>query len=104
MVTVAGLYMIWAIWLAIAVVVILIAAVLLIAILLVARRLVAHGLQALAAADAIAKDTRVIWALADTNAVAAEILSTTESIEAHGGRIAAALHEPQTIPGLGGYR
>jgi len=99
---VAGLYTIWAVWLVIAVVVILIAAALLIAILLVARRLVAHGLQALEAADAIAKDTKVIWALADTNAVAGEILATTQSIEAHGGRIAAALHEPQASPIFGG--
>jgi len=98
MLMVAGLYTVWAICLAVAVVVILIAAVLLVAILVVARRLVAHGLQALAAADAIAKDTKIIWALADTNTVAAEILATTESIEAHGGRIAAMLHEPQTIP------
>jgi len=99
---IAGLYTIWAIWLAVAVVVILIAAALLIAILLVARSLVAHGLQALAAADAIAKDTQVIWALSTTNEVAAEILATTESIEAHGGRIAGALHETQAVPGFGG--
>lgn len=99
---VAGLYTVWAICLVIAVVVILIAAALLIAILLVARSLVAHGLQALAAADAIAEDTKVIWALADTNVVAGEILATAESIEAHGGRIAGALHEPQAIPGYGG--
>lgn len=99
---IAGLYTVWTICLVIAVVVILIAAALLIAILLVARSLVAHGLQALAAADAIAEDTRVIWALADTNAVAGEILATVESIEAHGGRIAGALHEMQAIPGIGG--
>ncbi len=99
---IAGLYTVWTICLVIAVVVILIAAALLIAILLVARSLVAHGLQALAAADAIAEDTRVIWALADTNAVAGEILATVESIEAHGGRIAGALHETQAVPEFGG--
>ncbi len=99
---VAGIYTVWAICLAIAVVVILIAAALLIAILLVARNLVAHGLQVLAAAEAIAEDTKVIWALADTNVVAGEILATAESIEAHGGRIAGALHETSAIPGFGG--
>jgi hypothetical protein len=98
---IAGLYTIWAIWLVVAVVVILIAAALLIAILLVARSLVAHGLQALAAADGIAEDTKIIWALSTTNEVAGEILATAESIEAHGGRIAGALHETQAIPGFG---
>ena len=99
---IAGLYTVWTICLAVAVVVILIAAALLIAILLVARSLVAHGLQALTAADAIAEDTKVIWALADTNVVAGEILATAESIEAHGGRIAGAPHETQAVPGFGG--
>lgn len=101
---VAELYTIWAIWLAVAVVVILIAAALLIAILLIARSIAAHGTRALAAATAIAEDTKIIWALADTNAVAGEILATVESIEAHGGRIAGALHEPQAVPGIGGQR
>lgn len=99
---VAELYTIWAICLVVAVVVILIAATLLIAILLVARSIAAHGLQALAAAEAIAEDTKVIWALADTNEVAGEILATVESIEAHGGRIAGALHETRAVPGIGG--
>ncbi len=99
---IAGLYTVWTICLIVAVVVILLAAALLVAILLVARSLVAHGLQALAAADAIAEDTKVIWALADTNVVAGEILATAESIEAHGGRIAGALHETQAVPGFGG--
>jgi hypothetical protein len=101
---IAGLYTVWAVCLAIAVVVILIAAALLITILLVARSIAGHGLQALAAAEAIAKDTQVIWALSTTNEVAEEILATVESIEAHGGAIVAALHEPQTIPGYGGQR
>jgi len=99
---IAGLYTVWTICLVVAVVVILLAAALLVAILLVARSLVAHGLQALAAADAIAEDTKVIWALADTNVVAGEILATAESIEAHGGRIAGALHETQAVSGFGG--
>ena len=99
---IAGLYTVWTICLVVAVVVILLAAALLIAILLVARGIAAHGLQALAAAEAIAEDTKIIWALADTNAVAGEILATVESIEAHGGRIAAALHETPAIPGIGG--
>src|SRR5947208_14061464 len=99
---IAGLYTVWTLWLVIAVVVILIAAALLIAILLVARSIAAHGMQALAAAEAIAEDTKVIWALADTNTVAGEILATVESIEMHGGRIAGALREAQAVPGIGG--
>lgn len=101
---VAGLYTVWTICLVVTVVVILIAAALLIAILLVARSIARHGLQALAAAEAIARDTQVIWALATTNEVAGEILATAESIEMHGGRIVAALHEPQAIPGYGRQR
>jgi len=101
---VAGLYTVWALCLGIAVVVILIAAALLIAILLVARSIANHGLQALAAAESIAEDTRVIWALSTTNEVAGEILAAAESIEAHGGRIVGALHEPEVIRGYGGQR
>src|SRR6476619_2580726 len=99
---IAGLYTVWTICLVVAVVVILLAAALLIAILLVARSIAAHGLQALAAAEAIAEDTKIIWALADTYMVAGEILATVESIEAHGGRIAVALHDAQPVPGIGG--
>ena len=84
--------------LAIGAVVVLLAAALLIAILLVARSILNHAGEALEAAESIAGDTRIIWALDDTNRIAGEILETTASIEAHGGAIVGALHEPQGIP------
>ncbi len=89
------LYTVWYWSLAVAGIVVLLAAALLIAIILVARSILKHAQQALEAAEHIAEDTKVIWALADSNRVAGEILSTTESIEANGARIVAALHEPQ---------
>jgi hypothetical protein len=84
--------------LGVAAVVVLLAAALLIAILLVAKSILSHAGQALEAAESIAADTKIIWALDDTNRIAGEILATTESIESHGGAIAGALHEPQGIP------
>lgn len=83
--------------LGIAVVVILIAAGLLIAILLIARSIQSHAGESLEAVEAIAADTQVIWALDDTNRIAGEILRTTERIEASGGAIVEALHQPQSI-------
>lgn len=81
--------------LGVAVVVILLAAALLIAILLVARSILGHAGEALAAVEAIDADTRVIWALDDTNRIAGEILQSTERIEASGGAIVGVLHTPQ---------
>ena len=84
--------------LALGFVVVLLAAALLIAILLVAKSILTHAGQALEAAESIAADTQIIWALDDTNRIAGEILATTASIESHGGAIVEALHEPQGIP------
>ncbi|MDP9351254.1 MAG: hypothetical protein M3P51_06915 [Chloroflexota bacterium] len=89
------LYTIWYWSLAVAGIVVLLAAALLLAIILVARRILARAQQALEAAEHIAEDTQVIWALAESNRVAGDILSTTESIEANGARIVEALHEPR---------
>jgi hypothetical protein len=83
--------------LAVAGVIVLIAAALLIAILIVARSIRDHAQEALVAAERIADDTAVIWKLDESNHVAEEILATVESIEAHGGRIADALHESQRV-------
>jgi flagellar biosynthesis/type III secretory pathway M-ring protein FliF/YscJ len=88
----AELYTIWYWSLAVAGIVVLLAAVLLIAILLVARRILAHARQALEAAEAIAEETQAIWELAETNALAEEILATAESIEERGGLVAGTLH------------
>ena len=89
---------IWLVAVALAAVVVLIAAGLLLAVLLTARSLLRHGAQALEAAEHIAADTQVIWALDDTNRVAADILATAESIEGNGGAIATALRETEAAP------
>lgn len=86
------LFTVWGISLVIAAVVVLLAAALLITILLVARSILRHGTEGLQALETIAGDTRVIWALAETNRLADEILTTTESIGARGGRIVDGLH------------
>lgn len=93
------LYTIWYWSLVVAGIVVLLAAALLIAIILAARSILGHARQALEAAEHIAEDTKVIWALAESNRVAGEILSTAESIEANGARIVQALHEPQEAVG-----
>lgn len=97
---IASIYTAWTICLVVAAVVVILAAALLIAIIVVARSILSHGAQALAAAEQIARDTSVIWALDDTNRVAGEIVETVEQIEAHGGAIVAALHEPSALGGL----
>jgi len=89
----AELYTIWYWSLAVAGVVVLLAAALLIAILLVARRILGNARKALEAAEAIAEETKVIWALDETNRTAEEILATAESIEERGGHIAGTLPE-----------
>ncbi len=88
----AELYAVWYWSLAVAGVVVLLAAALLISILLVARRILSNARQALAAAEAIAEDTKVIWELSETNTLAEEILATAESIEKRGGGIAGNLN------------
>ncbi|MGH3086303.1 MAG: hypothetical protein ACRDSJ_03155 [Rubrobacteraceae bacterium] len=97
----AQLYSTWIIGLVIGAVVVLLAAALLIAIIVVARRILTHAGQALEAAESIARDTEIIWALDETNEVAADILATAESIEERGANIAGALHG-ERVSGGGG--
>lgn len=97
----AQLYSTWTIGLVIGAVVVLLAAALLIAIIIVARRILAHAGQALEAAEHIAEDTKIIWALAETNEVAGEILETAESIEERGAHIAGSLHGERAPTGGG---
>jgi hypothetical protein len=86
------LFTIWGISLVVAAVVVLLAAALLIAILVVARSILYHGSEGLESLQKTADDTRVIWALAETNRLADEILATTESIASRGVRIVDGLH------------
>ena len=87
----AELWSAWRIWMAVAVVVILVAAALLITIWLTARSILAHARRALAAAERIRTNTMPIWALATTNEVAGGLLETVQSIEAKGGKLVEAL-------------
>jgi sensor histidine kinase regulating citrate/malate metabolism len=100
-VTDAQLYAVWGWSLVVAAVVVVLAAVLLIAILLVARRILTHARQALAAGEAIAEDTKIIWGLEETNRTAEEILAAAESIEERGGRVAGALQGDRAASGGG---
>ena len=87
----AELWAAWRLWMAVAVLVILVAAALLVTIWLTARSILAHATRALRAAEAIRQSTQPIWALQDTNAVAGDLLATVRSIEAKGGALAEAL-------------
>lgn len=81
----------WRLWMGVATAVIVVAAALLVTIWLTARSILAHAHRALRAAEAIRQNTQPIWELQTTNEVAGELLSTVQSIEAKGGRLAGAL-------------
>ena len=87
----AQLWTAWQIWLAVAVVVVGLAAALLIAVIVTARGIAAEAARARAAAASIRTNTLPIWALQTSNDVAGQLLTTVESIESHGGALAAAL-------------
>jgi hypothetical protein len=87
----AQLWTAWQIWLAVAAVVVALAAALLIAVIVTARGIAREAARARAAAESIRVNTLPIWALQTSNDVAGQLLSTVESIEAHGGALAAAL-------------
>ncbi len=83
----------WYIGLIVAAVVVVIAAALLIAVLMVARSIERGAGAALGIVNQIRANTQVIWSLQDTNRVAKELSGGAESILAHAGEIAQALHD-----------
>lgn len=87
----ADLWRAWQLWLGVAVVVVALAAALLIAIVVTARGIVVDAVRARNAAEAIRVNTLPIWALQTSNEVAGQLLTTVQSIESHGGALAAAL-------------
>lgn len=89
----------WALWMGVAVAVVLIAAALLITIWLTARSILAHAMRAHAAAEKIRVSTLPVWELQTTNEVAAELLETVQRIEAKGGKLVEAL---ESHAGAGG--
>lgn len=78
-------------WMALALVIVLVAAALLVVIWRTARGIHTEALRALAAAEKIRLNTMPIWALATTNEVATGLLKTVQHIEKNGGALAAAL-------------
>lgn len=97
----AELWAAWRLWMAVAVVVILVAAALLVTIWLTARSIVKHANRALAAGERIRTNTLPIWELEVSNAVAEDLLETVRSIEEKGGKLANAL---EAHAGSGGVR
>lgn len=93
------LFFYWYIGLAIAAVVVVIAAVLLLTILFTARSIDRGAKAALEMVRQIRDNTQVIWALDDTNNVARQLRGGAESILAHAGDIAQALHEADVRQG-----
>lgn len=81
----------WRLWMAVAVVIVLVAAGLLVLIWMTARGIRREALRALAAVEAIHKNTDSIWALQATNDVASQIADTVEAIQAKGGALVTAL-------------
>lgn len=97
----AELWAAWRLWMAVAVVVILIAAALLVTIWLTARSIVKHAYRALAAGERIRVNTLPIWQLEVSNDAAEELLEAVRSIEDKGGKLANAL---EAHAGSGGVR
>ncbi len=83
----------WYIGLGIAAVVVVIAAALLLAVFAAAKSIERNAIVALGVVKQIRENTQVIWALQDTNKVAAKLLGGAEAILGHAGQIAQALHE-----------
>jgi hypothetical protein len=92
----AELWAAWRLWMAVALIVVLVAAVLLIVVWRLARGIRHEALRALAAVEAIQKNTQSIWALQATNDVASHMADTVEAIRAKGGALAEAL-EGRTV-------
>jgi len=89
----------WYVGLGIAGAVVVIAAALLLAVLAAAKNIERNAIVALGVVKQIRENTQIIWALQDTNKVAANLLGGAESILGHAGQIAQALHEADTRRG-----
>ena len=90
----SGLYTVWGIVLAVAVVLVLVVAALLLLILAAARAIELQAGRCLAAAAQIVANTAPIWALDEVNGVASDIEVTAQSIERNGADVASALAGP----------
>lgn len=89
----------WFIGLGITAVIVVIAAGLLLAVLAAAKSIERGGAAALSLVRQIRENTQIIWALQDTNKVAAQLQGGAESILGHAGQIAEALRGAETRRG-----
>ncbi len=85
----------WRTGLGIAVAVVAAAAALLLAIIGTARSILHHAERALELANEIVANTRPIWQLEQTNAVAVQLQEGAQAIEEHATEVADALEAPQ---------
>ncbi len=85
----------WLIGFIAALVVVLLVASLLIGILVEARRIRALAVAASGLVEEIDANTRIVWALRDTNAVAGALLGGAAAIDANAAAIVAAVSGPQ---------
>jgi hypothetical protein len=87
----ADLWAAWRLWMVVAGMIVLVAAALLVVIWTTARGIRQEALRALAAVEAIQKNTQSIWALQATNDVAAHMADTVEAIQQKGSALVEAL-------------
>ena len=85
----------WYTGLGVAVGVVVTVAALLLAIIGTARSILHHAERALELANEIVANTRPIWQLEQTNAVAVQLQEGAEAIEEHATEVAEALEAPQ---------
>ncbi len=84
----------WYTGIAIAATIVAAVAALLIAIIATARSILTNARRALALANEIVANTRPIWQLEQTNAVASQLLDGARAIERHATEVADALEAP----------
>ncbi len=85
----------WYTGVAVAAAIVATVAALLLAIIGTARAILSNAQRALAAANEIATNTRPVWELERTNAVAVQLLEGAQAIEGHATEVADALETPQ---------
>lgn len=77
----ADLWATWQLWMGVAALIVLVAATLLVVVWMTARTIRQEAIRALAAVDAIQKNTQSIWALQTTNEVAVHMAETVEAVQ-----------------------
>lgn len=89
---------VWSIGIGIAAGIVVAVAALLLAIIATARSILGNARRALELANEIVANTRPIWELEQTNAVAGQLLDGAVAIEQHASEVAGALETPAPAP------